>query len=243
MKKEKKPIMFKDVAIVVSCSLVIAISLSVSGILLFQHFNYTPFWVSGQSMYPTLNSEAKYADGTLIGERRTKTFEDGETGVSYGFMETSKKAKSKIKRFDIIVFEADAQLEQYNIKRVIALPGETFYIKNTGISEGDNGDLYIKNASGEFEYIDQPISTELIHGGTYYATNAEPTTLGSDEYFVMGDNRIRDNSYDSRLSGPVKEDTILGVAKGLNGYATLGHDKKGEYTVIKVKHFWPRFYK
>lgn len=243
MEKVKKPVTFKDVAIVVSCSLVIAISLAVSGIFLFQHFNYTPFWVSGQSMYPTLNSEAKYADGSLIGEKRSKNFEDGETGVSYGFMEKSEKAKSKIKRFDIIVFEANAQLEQYNIKRVIALPGETFFIKNTGAGKGDNGDLYIKNANGEFEYIDQPISTELVHNGQYYPANEEPTTLGSDEYFVMGDNRLADNSYDSRRSGPVKKETILGVAKGLNGYATLGHDKNGDYTVVKVKHFWPRFFK
>lgn len=38
-----------------------------------------------------------------------------------------------------------------------------------------------------------------------------PMVLGPDEYFFMGDNR--DNSFDSRMWGPVKRTTILARAK------------------------------
>ena len=34
------------------------------------------------------------------------------------------------------------------------------------------------------------------------------TTLGEDEYFIMGDNRT--NSTDSRIFGPISRDEIIG---------------------------------
>lgn len=237
--KKRVPNKKRDLIISICCIVVIAISLSLTGIFLFQHFHYDPFWVSGQSMYPTLNKDAKYADGTLVGEKHTRPFEEGEHDVDYGFMVTSKKAINKIKRFDIVVFEAGGNLVSYNIKRIIALPGETFYITST--SDETNGSLYIKNGD-DFNLVNQPLASEFISVGAYPETYTTPHTLGENEYFVMGDNRKGDNSYDSRLSGPISKDLILGVAKGLNGKATLGYNKKGTYTAIKVKHHWPRFF-
>lgn len=233
----------RDIVISVICIVVIALSLSVTSVFLFQHFYYSPFWVSGQSMYPTFNKDAKYKDGTLIGEKRTHSFEEGESDVDYGFMVKGKRAINKIKRFDIIVFEAGNNGDEvtYNIKRVIALPGETFYI--TSSSDDTNGDLYVLNDSTkEFELTVQPLEKELVTIGRYPSTYAEPTKLGDDEYFVMGDNRKNDNSYDSRITGPIKKDIIYGVAKALNGKATLGYDKKGKFTVVKVKKYWPRYF-
>ena len=237
--KKRVPNKKRDLIISIICIVVISISLSLTGLFLFQHFHYDPFWVSGQSMYPTLNKDAKYADGTLVGEKHSRPFEEGEYDVDYGFMVTSKKAINKIKRFDIVVFEAGANLVSYNIKRVIALPGETFYI--TSEAGDNNGSLYVQSGDS-YNYIEQPISKDLVSVGLYPVEYTTPHTLGSNEYFVMGDNRKGDNSYDSRLSGPIKKELILGVAKGLNGKATLGYNKDGVYTVTKVKHFWPRFF-
>lgn len=237
--KPKVPNKKRDLIISICCIVVIAMSLSLTGLFLFQHFHYDPFWVSGQSMYPTLNKDAKYADGSLVGEKHIRPFEEGEYDVDYGFMVTSEKAINKIKRFDIVVFEAGGSLVSYNIKRIIALPGETFYITST--SDETNGSLYVQKGDN-FDLVNQPLSSELVSVGTYPEEYTTPHTLGENEYFVLGDNRKGDNSYDSRNTGPIQKDLILGVAKGLNGKCTLGYNKKGTYTAIKVKHHWPRYF-
>ena len=232
----------RDIIISIVCIFVIVVSLGVSGVFLYQHLAYDQFWVSGQSMYPTLNKEAKYADGTLVGKRRIRGFQDGEYDVDFGFMTKSKKAVEKISRFNIVVFEAGENLLSYNIKRIIALPGETFYI--TSSKDEHNGDLYILDKStNEFVYTAQPLESEYITCGSYPETYTTPYTLKDDEYFVMGDNREGNNSYDSRATGPISKERITGVAVALDGKATLGHNKKGEFTSVKVKRYWPRFFK
>lgn len=97
-------------------------------------------------------------------------------------------------RFDIIVFK---QSENINyIKRIIGLPGERVRI--------EEGKIYIN---------DNPIFDPYGDGSLTDGGLAENTvTLGSDEYFVLGDNR--DGSEDSRNKnvGSVKESQILGKA-------------------------------
>lgn len=95
--------------------------------------------------------------------------------------------KSGIDRFDIVVVKTD---NNYLIKRVIGLPNET-------ISYQDEK-LYINGKVIEDKY------------NLNYTEDFEPVKLGSDEYFVMGDNRSI--SKDSRVSevGPIKKDKILG---------------------------------
>lgn len=98
-------------------------------------------------------------------------------------------------RYDIVVFYPQGRdVEEYYVKRVYGLPGETVQIKGTEIYVNNEkvADDYAKNA------IDDPGIAE------------EPLLLAEDEYFVLGDNR--QVSMDSRDSdvGPVKKDNIAG---------------------------------
>ena len=101
------------------------------------------------------------------------------------------------KRFDVIVFYPHGRdSDDYYIKRIIGLPGETVQII------GD--DIYINGKVIEENYGKDPITESGIA--------AEPLKLGDDEFFVLGDNR--EISEDSRYEevGPVKRENIEGRA-------------------------------
>ena len=102
-----------------------------------------------------------------------------------------KKFDKKYDRYDVVVINHTN--ENYKteriIKRVIALPGETIYVKN--------GKIYVN---------DKEISENYTKTITF---DFDKVKLSDDEYFVMGDNRM--NSEDSRSIGPVKKERILGT--------------------------------
>lgn len=129
-------------------------------VLFIKMFIVSPIRVNGASMNPTLNDK----DIMLLDE------------ISYRF--------SDIERFDIVVVKEE---DEYLIKRVIGLPGETVEYKNDK--------LYI---DGKY------VKEDFKHKETFDFS----TTLGKDEYFIMGDNRT--NSTDSRVFGPISRDKIMG---------------------------------
>lgn len=94
----------------------------------------------------------------------------------------------KIDRYDIVVLKIDAENDNL-IKRIIGLPGETVEIKDNKVYINDK----------EFE-------DSFGYGITY---NIDKVTLGDDEYFVLGDNRIV--SLDSRVFGKIKKKDIKGT--------------------------------
>ena len=127
--------------------------------------------VSGNSMRDTL-----YSRDNLIVEK-----------VSYRFTNPA--------RYDIIILDPREEEEEYYVKRVIGLPGETIQVKK--------GMVYINGALLEGEHYGKDIIMEP-------GLAEDEITLGEDEYFVMGDNR--NGSTDSRDIGPIKREQIKGKA-------------------------------
>ena len=99
-------------------------------------------------------------------------------------------------RGNIVVFlkEKKVLLDEYWIKRVIALPNEVIDIKE--------GRVYIDGEPLEENYT---IGTTLAFAGGI----SFPYTVPEGHYFVMGDNR--ENSYDSRGLGAIDEDDITAI--------------------------------
>jgi signal peptidase I len=104
-----------------------------------------------------------------------------------------------VHRGDVVVFERppnssngeDSEIKDL-IKRVVGLEGDTI--------ETRDGRLYVNR-----ELIDEP----YLEPGTRTDMSAA-ITVPDDHVFVMGDNRT--DSADSRVFGPIDEDTIVGRA-------------------------------
>lgn len=101
----------------------------------------------------------------------------------------------KPKRFDIVVINSPMEEGEHWIKRVLGLPGETIQILNGAV------------------YIDGELLSEDIYGicpVEYEGIASVPYTIDEGYYFLMGDNREGENSWDSRYEeiGPIKEEDI-----------------------------------
>lgn len=152
---------------------VVIISLLI--ILPIRYFIIQPFYVKGASMEPTFHDH----EYLIIDE------------ISYRFKEPQ--------RGEVIVFRYPQNPQEYFIKRIIALPGETVEIID--------GDIYIYNREkpegfrlDESSYLSSNIKT--------YNIEDSATSLKGDEYFVLGDNRYA--SKDSRTFGPLNKSFVTG---------------------------------
>ena len=248
MGKSKIVRTFQTIFIVI-ITLISVASIATSSTIIFHNNYYEVFWVNGQSMYPTLNKNAKRADGTLIGFGRSEGQEpsskDGDYDVDYGYMDCHASVIDSLKRFDIVVLNLNPGAEKPKrlIKRVIALPGESFYFVSDPVDTSTtNGDLYVQTNSDKpaeepkFELVAQSfIELSELRGGIYPDTHY---TLGKNEYFVCGDNRRNGASTDSRSVGPYSKDKIEGKAIGLEGSCTVVGDP-GSQTITSIKRYWP----
>lgn len=135
----------------------------------------------------------------------------GKTIVDGNSMETTLKDKEWLlvdklsyhfknpERFDIVVIYSPMVEGENWIKRVVGLPGETIQILEGKIYI--NGDILESDLYGK-DSID------------YTGIAKKPYVIPDGSYFLMGDNRVGDHSWDSRYKeiGSIKKEDIWGKA-------------------------------
>lgn len=128
----------------------------------------------------------------VIGSSMMTTLEDGDNLI----LNKIAYRTGNPERFDIVIFPFRDNSRKNYIKRIIGLPGETVQIDEDGV-------IYIDG-----EVLEESYGREIIKRAGRAA--GDGVTLGSDEYFVMGDNR--NNSEDSRFEevGLVKRSEFIG---------------------------------
>lgn len=126
------------------------------------------------------------------GESMHPTFESGDYLVvdelTYHFGDPE--------RGDVVIFRYPGDPSVFYIKRIIGLPGETVHI--------DHGKTSISKLDGSTVILNE---TYVVAEDATYSLD---TTLGTDQFFVMGDNRPR--SSDSRVWGPLPRKDLIGRA-------------------------------
>ncbi|MDO8566891.1 MAG: signal peptidase I [bacterium] len=124
------------------------------------------------------------------GDSMYPTFEDLDYLIIDEFIYNFKTPS----RGEVVVFRYPGNLSVFYIKRIVGLPNETVSITH--------GVVTITTAEGEKISLAEPYTVDED------ATYTKITTLNSEEYFVMGDNRP--NSSDSRFWGPLPRKNIIG---------------------------------
>ena len=130
------------------------------------------------------------------GQSMFPTIQEGEFAFSNAFA-----AKFQdIERGDVVIAYENQYLNRMVIKRVIGLPGDTVYCREDQV--------YINEEPLNESYLDNFWRDTITETEDYFTEDFDKVTLGEDEYWLLGDNRI--NSKDSRLFGTFHRSQIKG---------------------------------
>jgi signal peptidase I len=135
------------------------------------HYLLQSVQVVGVSMYPTLQDSQHYLLNRWIYYVRSPRLQD-------------------------IVVLKDPSDNGYSVKRVVARPGDSVYLKD--------GRVFLNGKRLEETYL--PEKTPTYPNGR---VKDQLVVCGRETYFLLGDNRM--NSADSRVYGPVPRRNILGL--------------------------------
>jgi signal peptidase I len=153
-----------------ACQLLAVTAMAVASYLVISHFILQSVKVVGRSMVPTLLDSQHYLLNRWIYHVHSP------------------------QRSDVVVL-VDPSDHGFSVKRVIAAPGDSIYLKE--------GSVYLNGCK---------LSEPYLNPGTPTYTESKFSDLlilcGKDQYFLLGDNR--QNSIDSRTYGPVPRQNILG---------------------------------
>lgn len=144
--------------------------LALASYFLISHFLLQTVKVVGRSMVPTLSDSQHCLLNRWIYHLRTP------------------------QRSDIVVIR-DPSDNGFSVKRVIATPGDSIYLRD--------GNVYLNGSKLSEPYLASRMPT--------FANSKFKDQLivcGKDQYYLLGDNRL--NSVDSRAYGPVPRHNILG---------------------------------
>lgn len=128
----------------------------------------------------------------VSGESMYPTFNNGE----YLIVDEISYILNEPHRGDVIIFRYPNDTKRFFIKRIIGMPNEEIKIVNGKVTiiNSENPDGFTLNEP----YIDEKFDTTATY------------KTGSDEFFVLGDNRNR--SSDSRVWGLLPRKLIVGRA-------------------------------
>jgi signal peptidase I len=158
-------------------------------IVLFLHsFVFQAFYVSGSSMNPD------FQDGDyLIIDKVGFTISNIKS--TFG-LDTS----LDLKRGDVLVFRYPNNLSTFFIKRLIGLPGDRVVVKDGRVTIYNN------------EHPEGLVLTEPYIDPSAVTQGDIDEVVEKNKYFVMGDNREPNGSFDSREWGQLPREDIVGVA-------------------------------
>lgn len=156
-------------------------------------------WIPSLSMYPELQIKDR-----LFVERFSRFYSSPKRGdIMVFYPPETKLSNSPVDLFKRLTGFGCKDIAY--IKRVIALPGETYEIK-----VGDDGNYHV--------FIDGNLLKEDYLNGTEFSPCTEemhcgPEKIPENQYLMLGDNRS--NSQDGRYWGLLKKDRFVGKAKFL----------------------------
>jgi signal peptidase I len=176
--------------------LVITVAIAVGLALLIQAFIVKPYRIPSPSMYPTLHVGQRVLTNRLINHPSVGDIvvfhpPAGADPASATCGNPNQGAGHQ-QACDV---PTPQESTQTFIKRVVAGPGDTLYIKN--------GHAYRNGVREKDSYIAQC-------GGDPSCNFQTPIKIPPGDYFMMGDNRGA--SDDSRFWGPVPDKWVIGVA-------------------------------
>jgi signal peptidase I len=165
----------------------------------------------------------------IVGNSMEPTLKNQEFGV----MDQRGDVSQKVTRFDIVIIQQNPAINRYLIKRLIGLPGEK-------IALSLSGQLYVNDTLVEQTFLDDAtyrLSTCLNPA----AYGCLPLVLGTDQYFVLGDNR--GFSTDSRSFGSIAKPELIGKLVAIEGICLATADGSDDPDAcVDRQYYWPRLY-